>query len=49
MSKIVHDTWQLIMNHQRNPLKHIPDLNTRHMVDAGVSMDVVYSFFYVLW
>ena len=32
MSKIVHDTWQMIMNHQRNPLKYIPDLNTRHMV-----------------
>jgi hypothetical protein len=32
MTKIVHDTWQMIMNHQRNPLKHIPDLNTRHMV-----------------
>ena len=32
MTKIVHDTWQLIMNHQRNPLKYIPDLNTRHMV-----------------
>ena len=23
--------WQLIMNHQLNPLKYIPDLNTRHM------------------
>ena len=32
MTKIVHDAWQLIMNHQRNPLKYIPDLNTRHMV-----------------
>ena len=32
MTKMVHDTWQLIMNHQRNPLKYIPDLNTRHMV-----------------
>ena len=32
MTKIVHDTWQSVMNHERNPLRHIPDLNTRHMV-----------------
>ena len=32
MTKIVYDTWQSIMNYERNPLRHIPDLNTRHMV-----------------
>ena len=32
MTKIVHDTSQSVMNHERNPLRHIPDLNTRHMV-----------------
>jgi len=32
MTKIVHDTWQSVMNHKRNPLRHIPHLNTRHMV-----------------
>ena len=32
MTKIVHDTWQSVMNHERNPLRHIPDLTTRHMV-----------------
>ena len=32
MTKIIHDTWQSVMNHERNPLRHIPDLNTRHMV-----------------
>ena len=32
MTKIVHDTWQSVMNHERNQLRHIPDLNTRHMV-----------------
>ena len=32
MNKIIHDVWQSIMNHKLNPLQHIPDLNTRHMV-----------------
>ena len=32
MTKIVHDTWQSVKNHERNTLRHIPDLNTRHMV-----------------
>ena len=30
--KYIYDTWESIMNHDRNPLKNIPDLNTRHMV-----------------
>ena len=26
------NNWNLIMNHNANPLKHIPDLQTRHVV-----------------
>jgi len=26
------NSWEGIMNHQRNPLKNIPDLQTRHLV-----------------
>lgn len=25
-------TWELVMNSDKNPLKHIPDNNTRHLV-----------------
>ena len=32
MIKLIHDTWQSVMNYKHNPLRHIPDLNTRHMV-----------------
>ena len=32
MRKFVFDSWNLIMDDRRNPLKHIPDINTRHMV-----------------
>ena len=30
--KYIYDTWNSIMNHDRNPLKNIPDTNTRHMI-----------------
>ena len=30
--KYIYDTWQSIMNHDRNPLKNIPHTNTRHMI-----------------
>tara|TARA_Y100001937_G_scaffold16802_1_gene23156 strand:- start:707 stop:1063 length:357 start_codon:yes stop_codon:yes gene_type:complete len=30
--KFTYDTWNLVMNHQRNPLRHIDDLQTRHVV-----------------
>ena len=32
MRKFIFDSWNLIMDDRRNPLSHIPDLNTRHMV-----------------
>ena len=30
--KFIHDAWNVVMNHERNPLKHITDLQTRHVV-----------------
>ena len=30
--KYIYDTWESVMNHDRNPLKNIPDTNTRHMI-----------------
>ena len=32
MKKFVYDAWNHIMNAKVNPLKHIPDLQVRHMV-----------------
>ena len=31
MRQYVYDSWNSVMD-ARNPLRHIPDLNTRHMV-----------------
>ena len=30
--KFIYDSWNGVMEHNKNPLKNIPDLNTRHMV-----------------
>ena len=30
--KYIYDSWESIMNHDRNPLKNIPHTNTRHMI-----------------
>ena len=32
MRQFVYDSWNSVMNADKNPLKNIPDLNTRHMV-----------------
>ena len=32
MRSFIVDSWNGVMNMDRNPLKHIPDLSTRHMV-----------------
>ena len=29
---MIKQTWSLIMDSEKNPLRHIPDINTRHMV-----------------
>ena len=32
MREFIYDRWNGILNAEINPLKHIPDTNTRHMV-----------------
>ena len=32
MRQIIHTGWHLIMDSRHNPLRHIPDINTRHFV-----------------
>ena len=32
MIEFIHDSWHGVMNHKRNPLRHIPDQNVRHLV-----------------
>jgi hypothetical protein len=32
MKQFIYDGWNAVMNMEKNPLRHIPDLNTRHMV-----------------
>ena len=32
MREFIYDSWNGVMNMDRNPLRHIPDTNTRHMV-----------------
>ena len=29
---MIKQTWALIMDSEKNPLRHIPDITTRHMV-----------------
>jgi len=31
MRQFIYDSWEGVMNHKRNPLRHIPDLQVRHM------------------
>jgi len=32
MRQFIYDSWNGVMNADKNPLRHIPDTNTRHMV-----------------
>ena len=32
MTEFIYDCWNGVMNHNKNPLKHIPDLQVRHMI-----------------
>ena len=32
MQKTIYDNWNIVMNHNKNPLKNIPDTNVRHMI-----------------
>ena len=50
--KYIYDTWESIMNHDRNPLKNIPDTNTRHMmmqVLAWIWCIAFSSYFSSMW
>ena len=31
MRKFIHDSWEGVMNLDKNPLRHIPDLQVRHL------------------
>ena len=32
MRQFVYESWNSVMNAEKNPLRHIPDLQTRHMI-----------------
>ena len=32
MQKFIYNAWNIVMNSKVNPLRHIPDLSTRHLV-----------------
>ena len=32
MKEFVYNSWNAVMNDKHNPLKHIPDTNTRHLI-----------------
>ena len=32
MRQFVYDSWNSVMDADKNPLRHIPDTNTRHMI-----------------
>ena len=32
MNKFIYDSWNVVMNSEHNPLRIIPDTNTRHLV-----------------
>ena len=48
----VVSSWNVVMDHNKNPLRHIPDLNTRHMVMqvlAWMWCIVFSSYFGSMW
>jgi len=32
MKEFIYNNWNNVMDYEKNPLRHIPDINTRHMV-----------------
>jgi|TARA_B110000902_G_C13929675_1_gene445370 hypothetical protein len=32
MREFIYDSWHGVMDHDKNPLRHIPDLQVRHMI-----------------
>ena len=47
MREFVYDSWNSVMNAERNPLRHIPDLHARHMVLQVLAWMwcIVFSFY----
>ena len=47
MREFIYDSWNGVMNSEKNPLKHIPDTNVRHMVLQVLAWMwcIVFSFF----
>ena len=37
MRQFIFDSWNGVMNAQHNPLKHIPDMQVRHLVLQGLA------------
>ena len=42
MRQFIVECWDGVMNLDFNPLKHIPDLQVRHMVSSNISLVMVY-------
>ena len=51
MRKTIVDNWDSIMNHNKNPLKNIPDTNTRHMIIQILAWMwcIVFSLYFTSW
>ena len=32
MREFIYNSWNGIMDHNKNPLRHIPDMQVRHMI-----------------
>ena len=47
MRQWVYDCWNSVMNYERNPLRHIPDLHARHMIMQVLAWMwcIVFSFY----
>lgn len=52
MRKLIFDNWSFVMNHNKNPLKNIPDTNTRHMIMQILAWMwcIMFSFYFTsMW
>ena len=52
MIKFIYDSWNVVMDHEKNPLSSIPDFATRHMIMqvlAWMWCIVFSSYFGSMW
>ena len=51
MRKFILECWNGVMNHDYNPLKHIPDLQVRHMILQILAWlwCIVFSLYFGSW